>query len=132
MRKSLALMALLYSAAAFAQGTAPQGTPPQAAAPQAAPVRSASATAEGKPVSARPPRETASKTKSVAEKAQACLLIDDATIARLNCYDAAVPPKLMPKPPVIKGILDCRHVKEQDERLACFNNFAEQIPKFTH
>ena len=77
-------------------------------------------------------QETESKGKSVAEKAQNCLKIDDATIARLECYDAAVPPKFMPKPPVVKGILDCRHVKEQDERLACFNNFAEQIPKFTH
>jgi hypothetical protein len=128
MRKSLALMALLYSAAAFAQTTPPQGN-----APQAAPEKSVPAAAEAKTAaSARPMPERASKTVSVAEKAQNCLKIDDASIARLNCYDAAVPPKFMPKPPAVKGILDCRHLKEQDERLACFNNFAEQIPKFTH
>ncbi len=128
MRNLLALVALLYSAAAFAQTTPPQGNAPQAAPEQAAP-----ATAEAKPARpAKPMQEPASKGKSVAEKAQNCLKIDDATIARLECYDAAVPPKFMPKPPVVKGILDCRHVKEQDERLACFNNFAEQIPKFTH
>jgi hypothetical protein len=128
MRNLLALVALLYSAAAFAQTTPPQGN-----AAQAAPEQTAPAAAEAKPVRlAKPMQETASKGKSVAEKAQNCLKIDDATIARLECYDAAVPPKLMPKPPVVKGILDCRHVKEQDERLACFNNFAEQIPKFTH
>jgi hypothetical protein len=128
MRKSLALMALLYSAATFAQTTPPQGN-----APQAAPEQTAPAAAEAKPTRlAKSMQETAPKGKSVAEKAQNCLKIDDATIARLECYDAAVPPKFMPKPPAIKGILDCRHVKEQDERLACFNNFAEQIPKFTH
>jgi hypothetical protein len=128
MRKLLALIALLYSAAAFAQGTPPQGN-----APQTASDKSAAATAEAKtPAPAKPMQETASKTKSVAEKAQNCLKIDDATIARLECYDAAVPPKPTPKPPVVKGILDCRHLKEQDERLACFNGFAEQIPKFTH
>jgi hypothetical protein len=126
MRKSLALIAVLYSAAAFAQTTPPQGS-----APQAAPQKTAAATAEAK-ASAKPMQETAPKGKSVAEKAQNCLKIDDATIARLECYDAAVPPKFMPKPPAVKGILDCRHLKEQDERLTCFNGFAEQIPKFTH
>jgi hypothetical protein len=127
MRKSLALIALLYSAAVCAQGTPPQGN-----APQAAPEKSAPAAEAKTPAPAKPVQETASKTKSVAEKAQNCLKIDDATIARLECYDAAVPPKFMPKPPTVKGILDCRHLKEQDERLTCFNGFAEQIPKFTH
>src|ERR1700722_4544063 len=128
MRKLLALIALLTSAAAFAQSTPPQGN-----AAQATPKQPPPAAAEAKPARrAKPMQETESKGKSVAEKAQNCLKIDDATIARLECYDAAVPPKFTLKPPVVKGILDCRHVKEQDERLACFNNFAEQIPKFTH
>jgi hypothetical protein len=128
MRKLLALIALLTSAAAFAQTPSSQGNAAQATAEQTAP-----AAAEEKPARrAKPMQETESKGKSVAEKAQNCLKIDDATIARLECYDAAVPPKFTLKPPVVKGILDCRHVKEQDERLACFNNFAEQIPKFTH
>ena len=129
MRNLLALVALLYSTAAFAQTTPLQGNAAQAAPEQTAPA----AAEEAKPAKrAKPMQETEAKGKSVAEKAQNCLKIDDATIARLECYDAAVPPKFTLKPPVIKGILDCRHVKEQDERLACFNNFAEQIPKFTH
>ena len=62
----------------------------------------------------------------------ACLEIDDETKDRLDCYDAAVPPK----PPKSKagnanGVMDCRYVKEQDERLKCFNGFAEKIPKFS-
>jgi hypothetical protein len=27
--------------------------------------------------------------------------------------------------------MDCRYVKEEDERLKCFNGFAEKIPKFS-
>lgn len=128
MRKLLALIVLLTSAAAFAQTTPPQGNPPQAA-----PDKTAPATAEAKPVKPpKPTEETAPKGKSVAERAQNCLKIDDNAIARLACYDAGMPPKIMPKPPAVKGILDCRHLKEQDERLECFDGFAQQIPKFTH
>jgi hypothetical protein len=28
-------------------------------------------------------------------------------------------------------VMDCRFVKEEDERLTCFNGFAEKIPKFS-
>ena len=28
-----------------------------------------------------------------------------------------------------KGVMDCRFIKEEDERLTCFNGFAEKIPK---
>ena len=34
------------------------------------------------------------------------------------------------KPPAAKGVMDCRFLKEEDERLNCFNGFAESIPKF--
>ena len=71
-------------------------------------------------------------SKSVAERVQACLKIDDGTKYRLDCYDAVVPPKPKPKPATAKGVLDCRFIKEEDERLTCFNGFTEQIPKFTH
>ena len=90
-----------------------------------------------KPVAPMKPRispadEAASKTVSIAEKAQQCLKIEDETMERLNCYDAAVKPQPNPKPPPIKGIRDCRYLVDIDERLGCFNGFAAQIPKFTH
>ena len=81
---------------------------------------------------AAPAEEVASKNVSVAEKAQKCLKIEDETMDRLNCYDAAVKPQPNPNPPPVKGILDCRHIINLDERLDCFNGFAVQIPKFTH
>ncbi len=44
---------------------------------------------------------------------------------RLNRYDVAIPPAPVPKPAKAKGYADCRFFKEEDERLACFNGFAE-------
>jgi hypothetical protein len=109
MKKLLALIVLLHATAAFAQDV-----PPPAFA--------------GKPTQAKskggPPR-------SLAEKLQACLEIDDETKDRLDCYDAAVPPKPKPKSAPANGVMDCRYVKEEDERLKCFNGFAEKIPKFS-
>jgi hypothetical protein len=72
-----------------------------------------------------------SKGKSIAEKLQACLKVDDGTRYRLDCFDAVIPPKATPKPAAAKKVMDCRFVKEQDERLTCFNGFTEQIPKFS-
>jgi hypothetical protein len=108
MKKTLALMVLLYSAAAFAQSSPPP--------------------AGGK----MQPAKSRTSGKSVAEKLLACLELDDGTKDRLDCYDAVTPPK--PKPrgaPVPNGVMDCRYTKEEDERLACFNKFAEKIPKFS-
>ena len=52
--------------------------------------------------------------------------IDDATKERLNCYDAIITqPK--PKAPAAKGVADCRFLKEEDERLTCFNGFADEF-----
>ncbi len=117
----LAVAAVLYSASAFAQTekppmvgdkplvqVKPKGTKEAAAKPAAA--------AKGKP-------------QSVAVRLQACLDIDDGTKDRLNCYDAVIPPAPKPKPAKAKGYADCRFFKEEDERLACFNGFAESIPK---
>ena len=69
------------------------------------------------------------KAPSIAAKLQACLEIDDATKERLNCYDAIFPPQPKPKAAAAKAVNDCRFNKEEDERLACFNGFAEKIPK---
>jgi len=117
----LAVAAVLYSASAFAQTDKPpmvgdkplvhvthKGTKEAAAKPAAAP--------KGKP-------------QSIAARLQACLDLDDGTKDRLNCYDAVIAPQPKPKPAKAKGYADCRFFKEEDERLACFNGFAESIPK---
>jgi hypothetical protein len=72
-----------------------------------------------------------SKGKSIAEKLQACLEVDDGTRYRLDCFDAVLSPKPTPNPAAAKKVMDCRFVREQDERLTCFNGFTAQIPKFS-
>ena len=109
---ALALAAALCSTAAMAQDK-----PPPAAAKPAAQAKQAK------------PKAAPAKPQSIAAKLQACLEIDDATKERLNCYDAIFPPTPKPKAPAAKGVMDCRFIKEEDERLTCFNGFAEKIPK---
>ena len=109
MRKVLALVLVLHSAAAMAQGSPP--------------------TVGGKPLVQVKPRGAPAKPLSIAAKLQACLEIDDATKERLNCYDAIFPPKPNPKAAAAKAVMDCRFMKEEDERLTCFNGFADKIPK---
>jgi hypothetical protein len=109
MRKILTLVLVLYPAVAMAQGNPP--------------------TVGGKPLTQIKSRGPAPKPQSIAVKLQACLDIDDATKERLNCYDAIFPPKPNPKAPAAKAVTDCRFTKEEDERLTCFNGFAEKIPK---
>ena len=111
-KKMLALVVLLYSAGAFAQSAPPA----EDAKPPAAPTR------------VKP--HNAASNRSIAEKLQDCLPLDDGTKDRLDCYDAVIPPKPKPNPPAAKGVMDCRFIQEQDERLVCFNGFAEAIPKF--
>jgi hypothetical protein len=108
MKKMLALIVLLYSAGALAQSGPPA-------------------------VGAKPPAQAKSHgpPKSIAEKLLACLEIDDATKDRLDCYDAIIAPKPKPKSSAANGVMDCRYVKEEDQRLTCFNGFAEKIPKFS-
>jgi hypothetical protein len=109
---ALALAAALCSTAAMAQDK-----PPAPAAKPAAQAKQAK------------PKAAPAKPQSIAAKLQACLDIDDATKERLNCYDAIFKPTPKPKPPAAKGVTDCRFIKEEDERLTCFNGFAEKIPK---
>jgi len=82
-----------------------------------------------KPRGAAPKQSATPKPRSIAAKLQACLEIEDATKGRLDCYDAIFPPKPNPKAPAAKGVADCRFTKEEDERLTCFNGFAERIPQ---
>jgi hypothetical protein len=58
---------------------------------------------------------TCTFAQSVTERLRGCLAIEDATKARLECYDAIVPPV----------IEDCRLIKQEDLRLTCFNRFLE-------
>jgi hypothetical protein len=124
MRIILALVAVLYSAAAFAQADKPPmvGDKPLV---QVKP-KAAKGTKEA---AAKPAAAPKGKPQSIAVRLQACLEIDDGTKDRLNCYDAVIPPAPKPKPAKAKGVADCRFLKEEDERLACFNGFAESIPK---
>jgi len=112
MRTIFTFVLVLYSAAAFAQGSPP--------------------TVGGKPlVQVKPDAAAKRKPQSMAEKLQGCLEIEDGTKGRLDCYDAIIAPKPKPKAPVAKAVTDCRFTKEEDERLTCFNGFAERIPKFS-
>ena len=127
MRKMILTLAILYPAAAFAQGTTP-ATPANPAP-----------TVGGKPlvqVGTKKPaaakKEAAGKKeapKSIAQRLQACQDIDDATKERVQCYDTIFSPQPKPKPPAAKGVNDCRFLKEEDERLTCYNGFADKIPK---
>ena len=114
MRTLLAFVAVLYSAAAFAQA----GSPPMVG---------------DKPLVQVKPRGTAAAKpqpqQSMAVKLQACLDIDDGTKERLNCYDAVLPPAPKPKAGTAKAVTDCKFTKEEDERLTCYNGFVESIPK---
>jgi hypothetical protein len=108
---TLALAVALCSTAVLAQDKPPPAAKPAAQAKQAK------------------PKAAPAKPQSIAAKLQACLEIDDATKERLNCYDAIFKPTPKPKAPAAKGVMDCRFFKEEDERLTCFNGFAEKIPK---
>lgn len=126
MRKMILALAILYPAATFAQGTGPASTAPTTTA-------SPPPTVGGKPlvvVGAKKPAAAKKEApKSVAQKLQACGDIDDATKERLQCYDAIFAPQPKPKAPAAKGVNDCRFIKEEDERLTCYNGFADKIPK---
>ena len=60
------------------------------------------------------------------DKLRGCLTIEDGSKERLDCYDGIIPPDPKPKPPVAKTVADCKFLKEEDERLACFNRFSAQ------
>jgi hypothetical protein len=56
-------------------------------------------------------------------KLKDCLLIEDGYKERLDCYDAVIPPEPKPNAKKPKAVTECRFLKEQDERLACYNGF---------
>jgi hypothetical protein len=130
MRKTILALAILYPAAAFAQGTtapapADTGPPPTVGGKPLVVVGSKKPTAGKK--SEKP--AAGAKNQSVAQKLQACQDIDDGTKDRVACYDTIFKPEPKAKPAAAKGVNECRFLKEEDERLTCYNGFADKIPK---
>jgi hypothetical protein len=121
MRTIFAVVLALYSGAAMAQTS-----PPTVGGKPLVQVKPGGEAAKSK---SKSKSEAKAKPPSTAAKLQACLEIDDATKERLNCYDAIFPPQPKPKAVAAKAVNDCRFNKEEDERLTCFNGFAEKIPK---
>ena len=58
----------------------------------------------------------------------ACLSVPNGTRQRLDCFDAVIAP-LAKTRPTSRDVADCRYYTEQDQRLACFNDFAGSIPR---
>ncbi|WP_246785074.1 hypothetical protein [Bradyrhizobium sp. S69] len=71
---------------------------------------------------------TKANAEAEIDKLQGCLTIEDGSKERLDCYDGVVPPDPKPKPPAAKAIADCKFLKEEDERLGCFNRFLVKPP----
>jgi hypothetical protein len=57
------------------------------------------------------------------QKFSACLSIEDMTKERLDCFDRLSRPEVRTPAPKAKNILECRFLKEEDERLRCYNTF---------
>ena len=122
MRKMVLALAILYPAAAFAQGTTTPAPPPTVGGKPLVVVGSKKPAASKK-------SEKPAKPQSVAQKLQVCQDIDDGTKDRLACYDTIFKPEPKAKPAAAKGVNECRFLKEEDERLNCYNGFADKIPK---
>ena len=60
-----------------------------------------------------------------ARQLRSCLEFKDMSKPRLDCYDAIVPPQTKPEKVPTKVVSDCRFLKDDDERLICFNRFVE-------
>jgi len=122
MRKMVLALAILYPAAAFAQGTTTPAPPPTVGGKPLVVVGSKKPAASKK-------SEKPAKPQSVAQKLQVCQDIDDGTKDRLACYDTIFKSEPKAKPAAAKGVNECRFLKEEDERLNCYNGFADKIPK---
>ena len=122
MRMMLALAAVMYSAAAFAQSSSPPAADaqkPTAEAKSAKPAR-ASKTSKMKKVAAQ---------GSIAGRLDACQDIEDGTKGRLDCYDEVIKPAPKPNAPEAKTVMECKYTREEDARLACYNGFVDMMPK---
>ncbi len=140
MKKILVLAAVLYSAAAIAQTTPPASEPAKQPMVGDKPLvqvkpKGAAKSRETKPEgaatdTAKSAKAAPGKPKSMAARLQACLDIDDGTKDRLNCYDTVIPPKPNSKAKApAKAVTECNALKDEEERLTCFNGFVEKLPK---
>jgi len=68
-------------------------------------------------------------TFAMAQPLRPCLEIEDQTKERLDCYDAKIKPAPKETSSPAKTVKDCRFIKEQDERLTCFNKFVTASSK---
>jgi hypothetical protein len=69
------------------------------------------------------------EARSLHDRLRSCLELKDMTKQRLDCYDAILPPQANPMPVPAKVVTDCRFSKDENERLTCFNQFAEKPAK---
>jgi hypothetical protein len=134
MKKILVIAAVLYSAAAIAQTSEPPkpmvGDKPLVQVKPKGTKSKDAPPADGAKEASKSAKAAPSKPKSMAQKLQACLEIDDGTKDRLNCYDAVIAPKPNPKAKApVKSVTECNGFKDEEERLTCFNGFAEKLPK---
>jgi hypothetical protein len=65
------------------------------------------------------------------ETLRTCLAIEDQSKERLDCYDEKITPAPKPVSAPAKTVQDCRFLKEEDERLNCFNRFVNAPEKNT-
>jgi hypothetical protein len=63
------------------------------------------------------------------ETLRTCLDIEDQTKDRLDCYDDKIKPTPKQVSAPAKTVQDCRFLKEEDERLNCFNHFVNPPAK---
>jgi hypothetical protein len=128
MRLMLACAIVLCSTAAFAQSAPPPmvGDKPLV---QVKPKEGAKAAAKDSAKESAKDKKGPPTGKSVATRLQSCQDIDDLTKERLICYDTVLPPAPKPKPGAAKTVMDCKFIKEEDERLTCYNGFVDSMPK---
>jgi len=128
MRLTLACAIVLSSATAFAQSAPPPmvGDKPLV---QVKPKEGAKAAANDGAKEGVKDKKGPPTGKSIATRLQSCQDIDDQTKERLNCYDEVLKPAPKPKPGTAKTVMECKFVKEEDERLGCYNGFVDSMPK---
>jgi hypothetical protein len=79
--------------------------------------------------SSRTARRWTRATESGIQARSTCFTIEDQSKERLDCYDAKIAPQAKQVSAPAKTVEDCRFVKEQDERLNCFNRFVNAPSK---